>query len=123
MIRISDNEFDRAVEQALAELPEEFEPYLDNVLIEVRPGPDATLLKDRDVPPGVLGLYIGRPLEHHGPDVPHALPDRILIFRHNLCRACRSRAALIRQIRVTVLHEIGHHFGLDEDRLHELGYG
>ena len=93
------------------------------MLIEVRPAPDRTLLKDRDIPPGLLGLYIGRPLERHGPDVPHALPDRILIFRRNICRVCSTRQELLAQIRVTVLHEIGHHFGLDEDRLHDLGYG
>lgn len=124
MIRISDDEFDRAVEEALAELPEEFEPYLDNVLIEVRPLPDATLCKGRDIPGTVLGLYVGSPLENKGPEMMHsALPDRILIFRDNLRRVCRSRGQLIRQIRVTVLHEIGHHFGLDEDQLRELGFG
>ena len=124
MIRISDAEFDQAAEQALADIPEEFEPYLENVLVEVRPRPDASLVKERDLPRGLLGLYIGRPLELQGPDTIHTtLPDRILIFRENICRVCRTREQLVRQIRVTVLHEIGHHFGLDEDRLEELGYG
>lgn len=124
MIRISEAEFDQIVEQALAELPEEFEPYLDNVIIEVCPRPDAKLLRGRVPAAGLLGLYIGRPLEERGPDGIHtALPDRILIFRENICRVCRSRRQLLRQIRITVLHEIGHHFGLDEGRLRELGYG
>ena len=124
MIRISDDEFDRIVEQALADIPEAFDEYLENVLIEVQPRPDAKLLKDRDLPRGLLGLYIGRPLEFQGPESIHTtLPDRILIFRENICRACRTRAQLLAQIRITVLHEIGHHFGLDEDRLEELGYG
>ena len=124
MIRISSDEFDQVVEDALDDLPEEFEPYLENVLIEVRPRPDATLLKNRAVPPNLLGLYIGRPLEIQGPDTIHTtLPDRILIFRENICRVCRTHQQLRRQIRITVLHEIGHHFGLDEDQLRELGYG
>ena len=123
MIRISDAEFDQAVEQALAEIPEEFEQYLENVMVEVRPRPDATLLKNREVKGTLLGLYVGHPLERHGPDMNCLLPDRIFIFRDNLCRVCRTREQLIRQIRVTVLHEVGHHFGLDEDDLHELGYG
>jgi predicted Zn-dependent protease with MMP-like domain len=123
MIRISDAEFDRVAEEALAEIPEEFQQYLENVVIEVRPRPDAALLRQHEVPPDVLGLYIGRPLEEQGPEMMHAaMPDRILIFRDNLRRACRTRAELIEEIRVTVLHEIGHHFGLDEDRLEDLGY-
>jgi len=124
MITISDDEFDQAVEEAVDSIPEQFEPYLDNVLIEVRPRPDRTLLKTRRVPRNLLGLYVGVPLEEQGPEhLRTALPDRILIFRDNLRRVCRSRDELIDQIRLTVLHEIGHHFGLDEDRLEELGYG
>ena len=123
MIPISDAEFDQAVEEALDSLPDEFEPYLDNVLIEVRPRPDRTLMKTRKVPRNLLGLYVDVPLEEQGPEhLRTALPDRILIFRDNLRRVCRSREDLIEQIRVTVLHEIGHHFGLDEDQLEELGY-
>jgi len=124
MIRVSDEEFDRAVEEALARLPEEFEPYLENVLIEVRPRPDAGLRKQHHLPRDVLGVYIGQPLEEQGPEALYTrLPDRILIFREAVCRASRTRDELIEQIRITVLHEIGHHFGLDEDRLEELGYG
>ena len=123
MIHVSDAEFDRAVQAALAEIPDEFQPYLDNVLIEIRDRPDRTLLRDREIPRNLLGLYIGVPLEEKGPTLaPIPMPDRILIFRDNLCRVCRSRERLIRQIRITVLHEIGHHFGLDEDQLDELGY-
>ena len=64
------------------------------------------------------------PLEEKGPGSDaSALPDRVLIFRDNLCLMCESRAELIDEIRITVLHEIGHHFGLDEDHLADLGYG
>ncbi|MFH1746854.1 MAG: metallopeptidase family protein [Planctomycetota bacterium] len=123
MIRISDEEFDRVVEEALAEVPEEFDNFLDNVLIEVQPLPDAKLQQKHDLPNCLLGLYIGRPLAEKGPEMVHAtMPDRILIFRDNLRRVCRTRAQLLRQIRVTVLHEIGHHFGMNEDQLRDLGY-
>ncbi len=123
MISVSEADFDRAVQAALDEIPDEFREYLENVLIEIRPRPDATLCREHDVPDDLLGLYVGVPLEEKGPDLaPSPLPDRILIFRDNLCAMCESVDELIDEIRVTVLHEVGHHFGLDEDQLEELGY-
>ena len=124
MISLSDAEFDRAVQQALDAIPEALRPYLDNVLIEVRPTPDATFMAEHDVPDDLLGLYVGVPVEDQGYRGQHAapLPDRIYIFRDNLCEMCAGREELLDEIRITVLHEIGHHFGLDEDRLAELGY-
>jgi predicted Zn-dependent protease with MMP-like domain len=123
MIRISEAEFDRAAEEALAAIPAEFSRYLENVVVEVRARPDRKLMVEEDVPGDALGVYIGLPLEEQGPDAPHPLPDRILIFRDNLCEMCESREELVDEIRITVLHEVGHHFGLDEERLEELGYG
>lgn len=124
MIHISDADFDRAVEEALAEIPDDLQPYLENVVIEVRDRPDAAFRHAHRVPRNLLGLYVGVPLEHKGPDrAPIPMPDRIFIFRDNLCRRGRRRDELVDEIRLTVLHEIGHHFGLDEDRLAELGYG
>lgn len=123
MIRVSRADFDRAVEQALADLPAQFQRYLDNVAVEVRDRPDAALMREHEIPEDVLGFYIGVPLEDKGPEgraVP--LPDLILVFRDNLCEMCESWEELVDEIRITVLHEIGHHFGLDEDRLEELGY-
>jgi predicted Zn-dependent protease with MMP-like domain len=123
MISPSNAEFDRAVEQALAEVPDEFQPYLENVVVEVRPLPDRAFMREHDVPDDVLGLYVGIPLEEKGPELaPSPLPDRIYIFRDNLCSMCESWDELVDEIRITVLHEIGHHFGLDEERLEELGY-
>lgn len=123
MIAISSAEFDRAVQQALGAIPDEFQPYLENVMVEVRDRPDRRFMREHDVPDDLLGLYVGVPLEDKGPErAPTALPDRIVIFRDNLCAMCATRAELVDEIRVTVLHEIGHHFGLDEDRLEELGY-
>lgn len=123
MIRISDAEFEQVVERAIDSIPPALRKHLDNVMIEIRTRPDRKLMQDFDVPDDILGLYIGCPLDERGIDsatVP--LPDRVLIFRDNLCEMCESRAELIEEIRITVLHEIGHHFGLDEDRLEELGY-
>lgn len=123
MIRMSAAEFDRVVQRALDEIPGEFRPYLENVVIEVRDFPDAAFMREHDVPDDLLGLYVGVPLEDKGPDLaPTPLPDRIIIFRGNLCEMCETRQELIDEIRVTVLHEVGHHFGLDEDRLSELGF-
>ncbi len=123
MIQPSNADFDRAVEQALAAIPEEFQPYLENVMVEVRPRHDARLMREYEVPDDLLGLYLGTPLEDKGSEMALApMPDRILIFRDNLCEMCVDREELVDEIRITVLHEIGHHFGLDEDRLEELGY-
>jgi predicted Zn-dependent protease with MMP-like domain len=123
MIHPSNADFDRAVEQALAEVPPEFQRYLDNVAVEVRNRPDRALMREHEIPDDVLGFYIGVPLEEKAADLSAvALPDRILIFRDNLCEMCESWAELVDEIRITVLHEIGHHLGLDEDRLEELGY-
>lgn len=123
MISVSKTEFDGAVRSALDAIPAEFRPYLDNVIVEVRGRPDRALMREHDVPDDLLGLYVGVPLEEKGPGGSLAsLPDRILIFRDNLCEMCESIDELIDEIRITVLHEVGHHFGLDEERLAELGY-
>lgn len=123
MIAVSEAEFDRIVEEALREIPDEFRPHLDNVMVEVRARPDVRLMREYEVPDDLLGLYVGVPLEDKalGGGLP-PMPDRVLIFRENLLDMCESRAELLEEIRITVLHEIGHHFGLDEDRLEELGY-
>ncbi len=122
MIQPTAAEFDRAVAEALAAIPAEFRAYLENVVIEVRDRPDARLMDEYDVSDDLLGLYAGIPLEDKGVASGQMLPDRIFIFRGNLVDMCESREELVAEIRITVLHEIGHHFGLDEDRLEELGY-
>jgi predicted Zn-dependent protease with MMP-like domain len=123
MITISHREFDQAVEQALDEIPDEFRPHLDNVLIEVQARPAPAFMREHDVPDDILGIYVGIPLEDKGAELaPSPLPDRIIIFRNNLCEMCASLDELIDEIRITVLHEIGHHFGMDEDQLEDLGY-
>lgn len=123
MIHLSARQFDQAVADALASIPQSFRPYLENVVVEVRDRPDRKLMRAHDVPRDILGLYVGCPLEHKAAEAGPALPDRIYIFRDNLTDMCESVDELIDEIRITVLHEIGHHFGLDEERLEELGYG
>jgi predicted Zn-dependent protease with MMP-like domain len=104
-------EFEEHVQAALDDLPPEIAAALENVAIVVEDeSPDE---------PGLFGWYDGL-----GPSRDHAgaLPDRIVIYRRPLERAFSDPEELQREIRITVLHEVGHFFGLDEDRIRELGY-
>lgn len=118
MLRISNDEFDRVVEEALESVPG---TYLENVVVEVRSRPDARLKRELGVPDDALGFYDGAPLQD-ALSSDRLLPSHIYIFRNNLIEMCESRDELYEEIRITVLHEIAHHFGIDEDRLEELGY-
>ena len=122
MITISDKDFDRAVQAAYDSIPDEFLAYMRNIIIEVRDKPDRELLEKYEETDDLLGLFDGVPLEDQADEHAPLLPNRIFLFRDNLCQMCETRAELVDEIRVTLLHEIGHHFGLDEDRLEELGY-
>lgn len=125
MLRLSVDEFGAVVDKALASLPESFKPYLENVVIETQWMPDRRLLREsrlhRDQ--DLLGMYIGHPLTQRNIDATPQMPDRIILFQRNLERSCRSLEQLRTEIRKTVFHEIGHHFGLSENDLDELGYG
>jgi predicted Zn-dependent protease with MMP-like domain len=80
-------------------------------------------VRDRPPIPGLLGLYEGVPLtarEDYGGLV---LPDRITVFRLPICARCRTEEEVVEQVRITVVHEVAHHFGIDDARLHELGWG
>lgn len=112
---LSDAEFEEAVEQALATIPEDLRAALDNVVILVEDEPP-------DDEPDLLGLYDGVPLTERDGSWAMALPDRILIFQGPLQRLCDTREELLDEIAVTVVHEIAHYFGIDDDRLHELGW-
>ena len=123
--RVNEEEFAELVEQALAEVPAPFTELLEEVAIEVVAAPDRRQNKALGTRKGtiLLGLYEGRPLTRRSVMDSGALPDVIWIFQNNLQAICRSREQLVRQIRTTVLHEIGHHFGLGEKELEDLGYG
>jgi predicted Zn-dependent protease with MMP-like domain len=123
-MRLSRAEFERLVERALAEIPEPFASRLAEVAIDVEPMPDARTCREMDVddPTELLGLYFGVPLTERTLDDPPAMGDRITLYQRNIERDCESWEEVVEEIRTTVLHEVGHHFGLDEDDLTELGY-
>ena len=124
MFRVSKDEFGELVEQALQELPEEFEQFLEEVPIEICNRPTAQQLRSARVPKNglLLGLYQGRPRTRRSVEDSGVMPDAIYIFQEHIQAIARSREDLVSQVRVTVLHEIGHHFGLSEEDLERLGY-
>lgn len=126
VVDISEEEFEQAVADALDLVPDELMNAVDNVvfLIEDEPAPDMVAPEELDESglPGLLGLYEGTALTDRDDGWAGALPDRIFIFRGPLSRFCDTREELIEEIAVTVIHEIAHHFGIDDDRLHELGW-
>ena len=116
-------DFYELVERALEELPPELAELLDNVAIVVDEWPEySTPLVSDDPDQALYGLYEGVPLTQRGAGYYGTLPDKITIFRGPLERDF-PREELEEQIRITVVHEIAHHFGFDEDRLEELGWG
>jgi predicted Zn-dependent protease with MMP-like domain len=114
--------FDDLVAEAVESLPDDIKAMMQNVEILVEDEPSAAAL--RHLPRGhtLFGLYEGIPLTKRGV-YDRALPDRITIYRGPITRAWRTPSSIRDQVRKTVLHEIGHHFGIEEDRLHELGWG
>ncbi len=108
----SHEEFKRLIEKALATLPEEFQSYLENVAVVIEDEPP-------DDMPDVIGLYEGVPLVGRSMDN-IILPDCITLYKGPIGRACRTRAEIEAEVRVTVLHEIGHFFGLEEGQLEHL---
>ncbi len=119
-MHLSRGQFDRFVEEAIASLPEAFARWLDEVpvIVEDRPGKADRDVIDEDGAP--LGLYVGPSrLESET----SGLPPRIMIYRQPLMEACRSRGQLAEEIRRTLVHELGHHAGMDEEQLERMGYG
>lgn len=112
---MSRGEFEDLVAEALDTIPPGLTKLMRNVVIVVEddPPPEAGTL---------LGLYEGVPLTARGDTYAGFLPDRITIFRRPLLALCATQEQLVREVRVTVVHEIAHHFGLDDERLHELGW-
>ncbi|CAM3057762.1 metallopeptidase family protein [Actinomyces slackii] len=123
---LSLQEFEEAVADGLDLIPEDLAEAMDNVVVLVQEEPDADMLREEDYDeqglPTLLGLYDGTPLTQRDDSWSLALPDRILVFRGPLQRWCATREELVDQIAVTVIHEVAHHFGIDDARLHELGW-
>ena len=114
-VRMSPQRFDELVSDALDLIPPDLAAAIDNVAVLVQPrNPDD---------PDLLGLYQGIALTERDPWYAGSLPDTITIYRDALLEVCATEADVIDEVAVTVIHEIAHHFGIDDERLHELGWG
>jgi len=124
-IRLTEDEFARLVDEAIESLPQQFAARLQNVAVNVQPIPDAGQVQRLNLrrPSGLLGLYEGVPLTKKTVGAMLDWPEQIIIFQRNIENLCRNRRQVLDCVRRTVLHEIGHHFGLDEKDLRDLGYG
>lgn len=114
MVDVPPERFAELVEDALDGIPPDLGGYMDNV---------AVFIDDRSPPGGLLGLYEGIPLTERQQYGGLVMPDRITVFRRAICSMCRTEDEVVHQVRVTVIHEVAHHFGIDDARLHELGWG
>jgi len=108
-------EFDALVDRALDGIPDEIAALVRNVAVLVEDDPPAD-------DPDLLGLYDGIALTERWGEPMMELPDRIFIFRGPLLDMCDTAEQLVDEVRITVVHEVAHHFGIDDDRLHDLGY-
>ena len=118
-IRINRREFQDLVREALTDLPDEFAAAMKNVAVVVEEEPSVEELESLGLDPqedDLFGLYQGVPLPERGPDAP-ILPDRISVFRLPILWACDTRAEAVAEVRTTVIHELGHYFGLSEEEL------
>ena len=116
MVEMSREQFEDAVSEALDRIPGDLARMMDNVVVLVEDDPP-------DGDGDMLGLYEGTPLtERDGWWAAGSLPDRITIFRNPTLAACDTAEEVVEEVRVTVVHEIAHHFGIDDERLHELGW-
>jgi predicted Zn-dependent protease with MMP-like domain len=122
-MRYSRETFETLVAEAVDSLPDEILDWLDNVAIVVGKQPTPRQLADAGLGPGDLlfGLYVGVPKTHRGFTYGEIVPDKIVIFQRPIERVCRTPAQVREQVRRTVLHEIGHHFGMDEGQLRAAG--
>lgn len=113
MIELSREEFEGLVAEALDEIPGDLARHMDNVVIVV---------EDEPPEPGLLGLYHGIPLTERGDWYAGVLPDRISIYAGPTCRICDTVDDVVEEVRITVIHEVAHHFGISDERLDELGW-
>ena len=119
---MDEDEFEEAVDAALGRIPRRLARHMDNVAVFIEdryvPGPHD------DAGTVLLGLYEGTPLTARDQwYAAGSLPDRITIFREPILELCSSREEVVEEILVTVIHEVAHHFGISDARLHELGWG
>jgi predicted Zn-dependent protease with MMP-like domain len=110
---VSPERFEELVADALDDIPEELGRLMDNVYVTVEDIPEE---------PGLLGLYSGVPLTEREAYGGMVMPDRITLYRFPICAMSRSEDDVVEVVRDTVIHEVAHHFGIDDDRLDELGW-
>jgi predicted Zn-dependent protease with MMP-like domain len=113
-------EFEEAIAEALDQMPQELSELMENVVIQLREAPDLETIHKLGLDPRqntLFGLYTGVPLDKRGGFYGNVLPDVILLYRRPLLTACRTHRELVRQIQLTLLHEIGHHFGFSEEEM------
>jgi predicted Zn-dependent protease with MMP-like domain len=113
VISVEPEAFEQMVASAMDGLPEEFRHLVKNVAVLVEHGPG---------PRGLLGLYEGVPLTNRTTNYAGVLPDRITIYQQAICAICDTEAQVVEQVRRTVIHEVGHYFGITDQRLRELGW-
>jgi predicted Zn-dependent protease with MMP-like domain len=114
--------FEELVAEAIESLPDDFRDKMNNVAIVVEEWPDARASRRHGRGRLLLGLYEGQPLTVRDSRYGMVFPDKISIFQKNVEAICRTDEEIREEVRRTVLHEIAHHFGIDDKRLHELGY-
>lgn len=113
VITVDEADFDEMVGAAMDSLPAEFARLIENVAILIEHGPG---------PRGLLGLYEGIPLTSRTTNYAGVMPDRITIYQRAICALCDTEADVVEEVRRTVIHEVGHYFGISDERLHELGW-
>jgi len=120
---VENKKFEELVAAAIESLPEEFRERLENIDIVVADEPTRDQLRKSDVAKGdtLLGLYEGIPLTDRSAGYSFAMPDKITIFQKTIEAACHNDSQVKTEIQHVVRHEIAHHFGIDDDRLEELG--
>jgi len=114
VITVDPDAFEQMVATAVDSLPPQFADLMKNVAVLLEPGPG---------PRGLLGLYQGIPLTSRTTTgYAGVLPDRITIYQRAICAICDTEAQVVEQVRRTVIHEVGHYFGISDERLRELGW-
>ncbi len=123
-MKISRSRFDQIVQRAIARIPEQFRRHLDNMIITVQTRPSPDLLEEMGYGPHetLLGVYTGVPITERSAIDPPLYPDTIYLFQEPLEEMCRSIEELEEEIEITVVHEVAHYLGIDEERLADLGY-
>lgn len=123
-MKVTDAEFDAIVKSAVRRIPDEIRRHLDNIIITVRKRPTTAMLRDLGIEydDDLLGLFQGVPLTERSITAPPLFPDTIYLFQEPLEDMCATVEELEEEIEITVVHEVAHYVGMDEQRLIELGY-